>query len=268
MTEPSEFLDEVVASDLVDDPLRSPHLEPIRAQITARRRRQWGKEAALVGTTLGSIGVFVALARAIGGPGGTSLDRRVVRAVGRSRGPWLGHLAQAVTFFGGVPGATLTSSSALIAARKSPRLALQVVAGALGGSIAELVLKRFFRRKRPTILEHLEVVRSSSFPSGHAMAASSLYLTLAFVASRSRRLRDHRAALLVGASALASAVGATRVYLGVHWPTDVLGGLALGTAWACGAEAAFDFSGAERMENVVAAIPSRSCERIPATSLG
>ena len=80
------------------------------------------------------------------------------------------------------------------------------------------------------------------------MASSSLYLTLAFVASRSRRLRTRRAGMLASAGALASTIGATRVYLGVHWPTDVLGGLALGTAWACAAEAAFDLTGAERVE--------------------
>ena len=120
--------------------------------------------------------------------------------------------------------------------------------GALGGTIAELILKRFFRRERPRLLAHLENVTSTSFPSGHSMASSSLYVTLAFVASRSRRLRKRRAALLAGAGAFATLIGTTRVYLGVHWPTDVLGGLSLGTAWACAAEAAFDITGAERIE--------------------
>ncbi|HVH40819.1 MAG TPA: phosphatase PAP2 family protein, partial [Labilithrix sp.] len=93
---------------------------------------------------------------------------------------------------------------------------------------------------------------STAFPSGHAMASASLYLTLAFVASRSRRLRAWRSSLLAGAGTLATMVGATRVYLGVHWPTDVLGGLALGTAWACTTEATFDITGAERIEREAA----------------
>jgi len=103
-------------------------------------------------------------------------------------------------------------------------------------------------------------VTSTSFPSGHSMASSSLYVTLAFVASRSRRLRSRRGSLLAGAGAFATLIGATRVYLGVHWPTDVLGGLALGTAWACAAEAVFDLTGADRIEReaIAASAPQLS----------
>ena len=84
------------------------------------------------------------------------------------------------------------------------------------------------------ICEHLEAVSSTSFPSGHATAAASIYLSMAFVAARGSR---HPGLLLAGAGAFAAAVGASRVYLGVHWPTDVVSGLAIGTAWACGTEA-------------------------------
>ena len=120
--------------------------------------------------------------------------------------------------------------------------------GAVGGIIAELGVKHFFLRQRPTLLSHLEKVSSSSFPSGHAMASASLYLTLAFVAGREKK----RAGLLAGSGALALSVSASRVFLGVHWPTDVLGGFALGTAWACLTEAAFDLSAAEQLERASA----------------
>ncbi len=248
MAAPLNVLDEVVASDLVDDPNRSPAAEPVRAEVTAERRRRWGKEASLAAVSLGALGVFLAISRTVRGAEGTSFDRAVVRAAGRGRNPVTSSVVRGVTFFGSTVGAVGISLVALALSRKTPRLAAQVAVGALGGVTAELGVKRLFRRQRPRLLEHLEVVRSTSFPSGHSMAAASLYLTLAFIASRSRRSRTHRAALIGTASALAATIGATRVYLGVHWPTDVLGGLALGTAWACGAEAAFDYAGAKRIE--------------------
>jgi undecaprenyl-diphosphatase len=207
--------------------------------LAAPSRSDEGGTAALAAVALGGIGSFLVLSRTITGRS-RRFDRAVVRAVGRARRPITNALMRGVTFFGGAIGAVGVSAAALVLARNQPRLAGQIAAGALGGVTAELVLKRIFLRKRPTMLLHLEQVASTSFPSGHSMAAASLYLTLAFVASRTRRLRGHRRTLLAAAGALAASVAGTRVYLGVHWPTDVLGGLALGTAWACGAEAAFD----------------------------
>lgn len=246
------MIDDVLASDLVDDPSRSAAAEPASAEATARRRRRWATQAVLAGTTLGSIGGFLAVARTIAGTKGNTFDRAVVRRFGRARHPISNALARGVTFFGSVPGAVGVSLVAVALTRRRPRLVAQVATGAVGGVVAELIVKRFFRRERPTLLAHLEKVKSTSFPSGHSMASSSLYLTLAFVASRSRRLRPRRARLLASAAAFASAIGATRVFLGVHWPTDVLGGLALGTAWACASEAVFDLTGAERVEREAA----------------
>lgn len=204
------------------------------------RLREWGEQAVLAGVSLSAIGGFAALATAIVHDRNVVFDRRLVGLVGRGRRPVGNAIARALTFFGGPIGASAVVLGALAMTRRRPALAAQVSIGAAGGIIAELVLKRFFLRKRPTLLAHLENVQSTSFPSGHAMAAASLYLTLAFVAGRSRPLHEHRGVLLGGAGALASVIGATRVYLGVHWPTDVLGGLTLGTAWACATEAVFD----------------------------
>lgn len=255
MSASEDIIEDVLASDLVDDPTRSAAAEPVRAEVTARRRRRWGKHASLAAVTLGALGSFLAISRTIGSRRGNAFDRAVVHTVGRVRHPIPNALVRGITFFGSVSGAVGIALSALRATRSRPRLAAQVVVGSLGGIGAELYLKRIFRRERPTLLAHLERVQSTSFPSGHSMAASSLYLTLAFVASRSRRLRMHRGSLLTGAGAFAAAIGATRVYLGVHWPTDVLGGLTLGTAWACAAEAVFDLTGAERVEREAGFFP-------------
>jgi undecaprenyl-diphosphatase len=258
----SDLIDDALASDLVDDPTRSGASEPRAAEVTAKRRRVWGERASLAAVALGSIGTFVALTRAIRWDESNAFDRAVVRSVGRARGPTGNVLARAITFFGAAPGAASVSLAALLLARRRPRLAWQIGLGALGGITAELGFKRIFRRKRPTLLAHLEDVYSTSFPSGHSMAAASLYLTLAFVASRSPRFRTRRGTLLAGGGALATSVGASRVYLGVHWPTDVIGGLVLGTAWACIAEAGFDLTGADRMEREAArTIASRREQR-------
>lgn len=247
--EPTDVIEEVLASDIVDDPTRTPALEPAKAAATARRRRAWGKHASLAAVSLGAIGGFAAISRTIHGSGGNAFDRAVVHAMGRARHPVSNAVVRGVTFFGSAVAGFAISGGAIVAFRRRPRIAEQIVAGAVGGISAELVIKRFFRRERPTLLAHLEKVKSTSFPSGHSMAAASLYLTLAFVGSRSRRLREHRAALLGAAASFASSIGATRVFLGVHWPTDVLGGLALGTAWACATEAVFDLTAAAELED-------------------
>jgi undecaprenyl-diphosphatase len=246
METPPDVIDDLLTSDLLDDPTWSAREEPADARSTARRRRRWGRQAALAAVTLGAFGSFVAISRTIAGSDGSPFDRAVVRAVGRVRHPFATLVVRGVTSLGGVGGAVGVALAALTSARRRPRLALQIAIGSLGGVSAELCIKRIFKRERPALLAHLEEVRSTSFPSGHSMAASSLYLTLAFVASRSRRLRAHRGLALAAAGSLASAIGASRVYLGVHWPTDVLGGLALGTAWASLTEAVFDLTGAER----------------------
>lgn len=252
MTPPSELIQNVLSSDLIDDPTRSAAREPARVAPTVQRRRHWGIQAWLAATVLGATGVFIATTHTIHNQNGSPLDRAVVRTVGRARHPAVNGIARGLTSLGSVPGAGAVALGAVVLGRHRPRLSMQIAVGALGGICAELVLKRMFRRQRPKLLAHLEHVSSSSFPSGHAMASSALYLTVAFVASRSRVLRSRRGSLLTGAAVLATCIGASRVYLGVHWPTDVLGGLALGTAWACTAEAAFNLSGARLLEESAA----------------
>jgi undecaprenyl-diphosphatase len=248
----------MVEPDLIDDPSRSPAAEPGSAVVTAERRKRWARHATFAAASLGAVGSFLAVERTIIQSNGNSFDRAVMRAMGRIRRDPVTALVRAITFFGGVPGAIGVSLFAVSSTRKTPRAATQIAVGALGGIIAELGIKRMFRRTRPAMLPHLEKVSSTSFPSGHSMASSSLYLTLAFVGSRGRTRRRHRMAIVGTAAAIAGVIGATRVYLGVHWPTDVLGGLALGTAWACATEAAFDWVGARQAERDagVAAVPA------------
>lgn len=100
------------------------------------------------------------------------------------------------------------------------------------GWLASHGLKSFYDRPRPDIVPQLDIVHTASFPSGHAMMTTVVYLTLAAVVARltdSLRLRIYVIAVAVVISLL---VGLSRVYLGVHWPSDVAAGWALGAAWA------------------------------------
>jgi undecaprenyl-diphosphatase len=210
--------------------------ESIERSTTASAK---ARHAALGAITLGAIGVFAAVQRTIHPIRGTRFDRILLRSAGRMRSPLMNVVMKGVTAVGGVPIAIILAVGSVVLARKNRRAAFQLGIGALGGVGAEFGLKQAFGRARPTQLVHLERVTSKSFPSGHAMASAALWLSLAFVGSR--RLPEKRGSMFVGASAVAGSIGLSRIYLGVHWPTDVVGGLALGTAWASAVEAAFDW---------------------------
>ncbi len=248
----NDVVDALVPSDLVDDPTRNPAAEPRRAARTAKLRRHWARRALLTSVTLGAIGGFLAISRVASKRNGSRIDRTIMKQVGRVRGPIATAIVKGITSVGSAPGAVAITIAAMGLVRQRPRLMAQIAVGALGGVSAELWIKRLFRRERPNLVPHLEHVSSTSFPSGHSMASSALYLTLAFVLARGKRRRSQRVAAFATAGALASSIAATRVYLGVHWPTDVVGGLALGTAWACMTEAGFDFSAAEQLESLAA----------------
>jgi undecaprenyl-diphosphatase len=117
-----------------------------------------------------------------------------------------------------------------------PGAAFFVVVAIAGASLLNDVLKDAFERERPTIVPHLMDSSSQSFPSGHTMISAVLYPTMAEIFGRlvrPRRLRYYLMSLAILAAIL---VGFSRVYLGVHYPSDVIGGLCIGFAWAllCG----------------------------------
>lgn len=110
--------------------------------------------------------------------------------------------------------------------------ALLVLAAMLGGTALSEGLKLGFARPRPDLVAHTVDVASMSFPSGHAMLSAVAYLTLGALLARAQARAGLRAYVLGAAIVLTLIVGASRVYLGVHWPTDVLAGWCLGAAWA------------------------------------
>ncbi|GJE42337.1 hypothetical protein AEGHOMDF_1509 [Methylobacterium soli] len=112
------------------------------------------------------------------------------------------------------------------------RIALFVVAAVGGGELVSTVLKLFYHRPRPDLVPHGMEVFTASFPSGHAMMSAIAYLTLATLIARIDPHRRVKALVLFLGVFVTLCVGVSRVYLGVHWPSDVLAGWCVGAAWA------------------------------------
>lgn len=112
------------------------------------------------------------------------------------------------------------------------RLAATVLACTLSGTLLSNLAKFGFDRPRPDLVPHRVEVYTASFPSGHALMSAVVYLTLAVLIARTQPELRVRAFIMGFAVFLTLLVGVSRVYLGVHWPTDVLAGWCLGALWA------------------------------------
>ena len=121
-----------------------------------------------------------------------------------------------------------------LAARRHFDLAGFVVVGVIGAVQLSDLAKAIMDRTRPPTRIALESLQGLSFPSGHSTQATATYLSLAVVITTLRRPPALRYAAFAGAIVVALLVGASWVYLGVHWATDVLGGWFLGTVWIAG----------------------------------
>ena len=119
-----------------------------------------------------------------------------------------------------------------LALAKSYRLALFTLLASLGGLALSSALKYMIDRPRPELVPPDAFTFTSSFPSGHSMMSAVIYLTLAALVARLMEKRRLKLYALGIAIILTMLVGASRVYLGVHWPSDVLAGWSAGAAWA------------------------------------
>jgi undecaprenyl-diphosphatase len=189
----------------------------------------------------GGIWLFVELADDVMEGDTTTVDERLLlmlRTPADTSDPigpaWAEEAARDVTGLGGagfLTFLTLASAGFLVIQRRR-QLALYLLAAVASGTLVSTLLKLGFDRPRPELVPHGSLVYTSSFPSGHSMLSAVVYLTLgALLASAQTNLRL-RAYLIGLAGVLAVSVGTSRVYLGVHWPTDVLAGWTAGAAWA------------------------------------
>jgi undecaprenyl-diphosphatase len=188
-----------------------------------------------------SVLTFLKIADEVTEGGTQRFDEAILRALrnpsdpSRPIGPWWSEeVARDITALGGITVLcilTLVTTGFLVMARKG-HAALLLLAATVGGVVLSSILKDYFERPRPTVVPRLMDVRTSSFPSGHSMMSAVVYLTLGALLDRfveGRRLKLYCLGVAVVVTLL---VGCSRVFLGVHYPSDVLGGWTAGLTWA------------------------------------
>ena len=190
---------------------------------------------------MGSLWVFVELAEEVMEGETGDFDRIILLSMRNANdlndpiGPrWVEEIGRDMTALGGNAILTLLTLAVvgfLILDGKG-RVAMVLVIATLGALGVSTLLKYSIDRDRPNLVPHGSVVYTASFPSGHSMLAASTYLTMAALLARVQRSRRIKAYILLVAIVLTVLVGISRVYLGVHWPTDVLAGWTAGTGWA------------------------------------
>jgi undecaprenyl-diphosphatase len=184
---------------------------------------------------------FIALADEVTEGGTQHFDDWAIRALRKPGdlatpiGPkWVEEVARDITALGGV--AVLSIVTAIVVGYfvivGKRRAAAFVGFATFGGLVLSTLLKHSFDRPRPELVPHLSQVYTSSFPSGHSMLSATVYLTLGSLLMRLAPQKRVKLYYLLVAMTLTFLVGISRVYMGVHYPTDVLAGWAAGLVWA------------------------------------
>jgi undecaprenyl-diphosphatase len=189
---------------------------------------------ALLIVVIGTWG-FIKLADDVAEGETQKFDTRIMEYVGKHRGPqWLEEVGRDLTALGGVAVLSLVTlgvAGFLFVSRKYHAMWL-VLAATFGGLFISTALKWIVDRDRPAVFEHRSHVYTQSFPSGHSMLSAVVYLTLGSLLTRLVPGRWHKLYILGVALFLTFLVGISRIYMGVHWPTDVLAGWTAGLVWA------------------------------------
>ncbi|ETT63354.1 MULTISPECIES: phosphatase PAP2 family protein [Paenibacillus] len=184
--------------------------------------------------------ILIALLVKLGGAEG--FDHAVIRFVQSMESPPLTALAKGLSLVGSsklaVGISLLTMLILFFALKHRLELALFLWVG-LGSQLLNTLLKLWFHRERPTIHRLIEQT-GYSFPSGHSMAAFSLYGVIAYLLWRHMHNRSERLLLILFTVLMTGGIGWSRIYLGVHYPSDVIGGYAASGAWLMLSAACFE----------------------------
>lgn len=184
---------------------------------------------------------FIEVAEEVSSGDTLAFDKWVVKSMRRNDDPstpigprWLQEMGRDATAFGGI--AALTLFTLVVAAylwmTRRVRIMLLLLATTFSGLLISMLLKQVIGRPRPDIVPHLSHVYTSSFPSGHSMLSAVVFLTLGSLLTTTTDKVRIKAYFLGVAIVLTLIVGLSRIYLGVHYPTDVLAGWMAGLVWA------------------------------------
>lgn len=205
--------------------------------------------AATANTLVGALGIFLLAGLIVAGTGtaifvavashvrsGTTqaFDESVIRWVSAHHSPVLDAVMLEITALGtGIVVLMVITVAALFLVLTQHRYsAILLLASTFGGLVLNTVLKLGFNRPRPSLLVPAIHTLTSSFPSGHAMSAAIVYSTVAYLAARLNRHQWARWLVMTAAMMLIALISFSRIYLGVHYPSDVIAGVAIGLAWA------------------------------------
>lgn len=198
-------------------------------------------ERAAAGLAVLGLALFAALAAFVATGGQAALDGALMLALREPGNPadplgpaWMEEAARDVTALGSGTVLTLLTlgAAAHLAMTRGRGPAVLLLLSVVGGTLLAHGLKLGFARPRPELVPQAVQVFSTSFPSTHAMMSAVTYATLGAVLAEEHARRRVGAHLLAVAVVLVALVGTSRVYLGVHWPSDVLAGWAAGLGWA------------------------------------
>ncbi len=231
----------MIPSMIAEDPLHAEGADAAGEIPGGVRHPPWllaaGGAVALAALIVTLIGLFVDRGHRFAFDSAILLAARHGEAHGVPVGPyWMKQAAIDVTALGGETVLVLVVliTAGFLAVRRLWLTLALVLGGTISGSIAVAIVKSLVGRPRPDLTDHLVQVSSESFPSGHAANSAIIYLTIATLIMQIAPGGGSRRYILIVAALLVTAIGMSRVYLGVHWPSDVLGGWAFGTLWAIG----------------------------------
>jgi undecaprenyl-diphosphatase len=209
-------------------------------RLLAAARNELGAVLALM-VAAGGLLIFLHVAEEMAEGETRAFDLAVLQALRLPGDPnsligpkWLHVAATDITALGSVTvlGLIVALAVVFLASLRRWSEALVVLVGAGGGVAISQGLKQAFGRERPELIYRAVEASNPSFPSGHAMLSAVVFLSLGALAARFSDRRRIKTLALSAGVLLSLLVGASRIYLGVHWTSDVLGGWSLGAAWA------------------------------------